>query len=524
MKIRMLLELCFVIFLSIFTLSCTTVAEKKADKKEYISGQQETPFKQPREVPEKDLSTLSEARDRKTESIYTSSVTPELIPAEEDLSPLNEPVSISVSGAPLRDVLRSIAQTVDLNLVITRGVDPETRITLTLKDVTAREAIEIIISSTDYFYEIKDNILYIKATDTRIYEFGHTPVVYTYSVDVGGDILGGTGTTTGKVSGNISLKGSSSEEAMDIWKAIEKGLKQILNISEEGQKTTKASFSINRMTGTIVVTATKPQLKRVETYLNRLKQILNRQVIIEARIVEVRLSEGLRYGINWDSLGNLTYGFRAKFNNFAEIVRSEEPNIELSITRFNFNALLRALEEMGEVRVLSNPRVNLMNGQTALLTVGRSIDIISKVETTTTTTTGTSPLTTFSTETSNILSGIIIGIAPFIHEDGTVSMTITPIISELVKLEQRQIGQVGENRIELSLPTIDLRELSTTVRVRDGEMIIIGGLISTKEETLDNQVPFLGRIPIIGAIFKSHRKVKERKELVIMLKPVIVQG
>jgi|Deesub1362B_J571_1020462.scaffolds.fasta_scaffold00104_7 MSHA type pilus biogenesis protein MshL len=516
MKKGLLIQAIFILLIGIFNPSCTTVREEGTSER--LLSETTMEFQKPEKQIQASQTT---AVQKAPESLPAEG---EFIPAEEEISPLNETVSISVSSAPLKDVLRSIADTVDLNLVMQKGVDPNTPITLSLRDVTAREAIDIILSSTDYFYDIEGNILYVKATDTRVYEFGHTSVIQRYDIDVGGDILGGGGgTETSQITGKVSLRGTSAEEHMDIWKAVEKGLKQILDSSDSGQSTT-ASFSINRMTGTIVVTGTKVQLKKVEKYLNRLKQVLNRQVIIEARIVEVRLNEGLRYGINWDSLGNLTYGFRAKFNNFAEIVKSEEPNIELSITRFNFNALMRALEEMGEVRVLSNPRVNLMNGQIALLTVGRSVNIISRVEITTTATTAATSQTTFSTETENLLSGIIIGIAPYIHEDGTVSMTITPIISELVSLERRQIGEVGQNKIELTLPTVDLRELSTTVRVRDGEMVLIGGLISTKEETKDYQVPFFGRIPIIGSIFKSHSSGKSRSELVIMLKPTIVSG
>ncbi len=508
MKLKRTLYSGFYLIMAVILLSCAGIKEREVVREEVETAPPPAPALPP-----------SGSEQGFGEKVVVSE--PVFIPAEEGLSPLNEPVSISVSGAPLRDVLRSIADAVDLNLVLQRGVDPETKVTISLRNVSARESIEIIISSTDYFYEIKGNVLYVKATDTRVFEFGHTPVVQRYSIEVGGDILGTTGTETSQIKGKVSLSGNSSERTMDIWTAIEKGLEQILQ--DKDPASPKGSFSINRMTGTIVVTGTKGQLKRVQEYIEKLKAVLNRQVVIEARIVEVRLKEGLRYGINWDSLGNLTYGFRAKFNNFAEIVKSEEPNIELSITKFNFNALLRALEEMGEVRVLSNPRVNLMNGQTALLTVGRSTDIISRVQTTTTTAaTAAGTQVTFSTETESILSGIIIGIAPYIHQDGTVSMTITPIISELVGLERRQLGEVGQNRIELTLPTVDLRELSTTVKVRDGEMVVIGGLISTKEETRDNQVPFLGRLPLIGSIFKSHSKQKARTELVIMLKPTVL--
>ena len=164
-----------------------------------------------------------------------------------------------------------------------------------------------------------------------------------------------------------------------------------------------------------------------------------------------------------------------------------------------------------------------MNGQTALLSVGRNTNFISKVETTTTPgSSGTAATTTFSVTTQNVLSGVMIGMAPIVNENGEISMAITPIISDLVKLEDRTVGTVGQNTIQISLPTVDLRELNTTVKIKDGEMVIIGGLIQNRDRTQDNQAPFLGRIPILGYLFKSREVIKEKTELVIMLKPTVV--
>jgi len=164
-----------------------------------------------------------------------------------------------------------------------------------------------------------------------------------------------------------------------------------------------------------------------------------------------------------------------------------------------------------------------MNGQTSLLSVGRNVNFISRVETTTTTAaTGVLPTTTFTVETSGILSGIMIGIVPYISDTGEITMAITPIVSDLIRLEDKTLGKVGENIIQISLPTVDLRELSTTVRVKDGEMVIIGGLMQKKEVSEDSKVPLLGDIPLIGYLFRSRKRLDEKTELVIMLKPTIV--
>ncbi len=186
-------------------------------------------------------------------------------------------------------------------------------------------------------------------------------------------------------------------------------------------------------------------------------------------------------------------------------------------------ALQTRLQSQGEVRVLSNPRVSLMNGQVAMLSVGTSRNYISKVQTTTTTPAGGLPQTTFTTETNSILSGLVIGIVPYINPDGNVSMTITPIISNLTKLESAVIG-TAPNAVTISLPTVDLREMSTTVRVKDGELVVIGGLIQKSESTKDNGIPFLSKIPLLGYLFKSRDQSELRTELVIMLKPQVTKA
>lgn len=460
----------------------------------------------------------------------------DFVPVSEELSPLKTRiVSVSARATPLRDVLYVISESIGLNLVMEKGVDPDIPITLTLKNVPAEDALNTVFSSVDYFYSIKENLLIVKAVDTRFFEFAQPSIIQEYAVDVGGDILGGAttgaGTGTTSIKGNVTQKIQSDKDAFKLWDTIEKAIAIMIVAAggdarlpaAAGDSQIKSNFSINRMTGTIAVTATKKQIERVESYLRELNKILNRQVIIEARIVEVQLSEGLKYGIDWtaldiNNLGQVTFG-TSKFSS----VVGDLPHFQVGVSRWDFSGLLKALQTQGEVRVLSNPRVNIMNGQTALLSAGRNVSFISRVETTTTAAaTGTVPTTTFTVQTSSVLSGIIIGLVPKINENGEISLTITPIVSDLISLIDRTIGKVGENTIQISLPTIDLRELSTTVKVKDNQMVIIGGLIQNRDKLQDSQVPFLGSVPLLGHLFKSRDNVNEKTELVIMLKPKIV--
>lgn len=456
---------------------------------------------------------------------------PEFTPITEDISPLKvRIVDIVARNTPLRDVLHVVAEATSLNFVMDKWVNPETPITLTLKNISAEEALNIIFSSVDYFYTVKDNILFVKAVDSRIFELGHPAIVQNYEFSVGGDILGGTtgGTSGGSnISGNVIQNAKSDTVAFNFWEAIEKSLVSILGITGEqatgaAGSTVQQRVNVNRLPGTIVVTATKRNMERVEEYINTIKRVMNRQVLVEAKIIEVQLTDRLQFGIDWTSVTHIL-GSTVNFStaNFADSSTSG-PVFSMDVTKgSNFSVLLNALKEQGELRTLSNPRVNIMNGQTSLLSVGRNVNFVSKVETTTFST-GTTPTTTFTVTTSSVLSGIIIGIVPYINEIGEISLTITPIVSDLVKLEDKKIGQSGENQIEISLPTIDLRELSTTVKVRDGQLIIIGGLIKKDENLQKNKVPLLGDIPYLGELFTRRDKEESKTELVVILQPQLV--
>jgi hypothetical protein len=401
---------------------------------------------------------------------------PEFVPVKEDISPLQtKVVSIAARNTPLRDVLYTISEAANLNIVMEPGVNPELPITITLRNITVEDALNIIFDSVDYFYSIKDNILIVKAMGTEIFEIGLPNLIQEYKTDVGGDILSGVATGEGgegAIAGNISMTSVSDKVSFQFWDALEKSLKTLLTTKNDEQEwALQPSFTVNRMTGTIMVTATKKDLKKVRDYIANLKKVLNRQVLIEARIVEVQLSEGLKYGIDWNQvskwIGVGTIGIGTE--TFSDVVGSNNPNFQISVTESNnFSLLLKALQEQGEVKTLSNPRVSILNGQTAMLSVGRNVSFISSVETTTTTTEGVTPTVTFTVETSSILSGIIFGLVPYITNEGEITLTITPIVSNLVDLEAKTIG-AGDNLVEIKLPTVDLREMSTTVKVSAGK-------------------------------------------------------
>ncbi len=470
--------------------------------------------------------------------------TPDFSPAIEDATPLrSRVVNIAARNTPLSDVLHVIAEAASLNLIMERGVDPTTPMNFTLKNVTAAQALDMIFSSVDYFYTFRDNALTVKAIDTRLFELGHPALEQRYTIDVGGDMLAGATSATsstsggaggGTAAGSTGVKGAvnqitkSDETAYRFWEAVEKTIAGILRVpvpSAAGAPSLTGApsvtgapfvrpqtFTVNRLAGSVLVTGSKRELEQVGKYIENLKRAIGRQVLVEAKVIEVQLNNNLQFGIDWNYVvGSVTMGTQ----NFASVLPSGGPLTKIAVTSSKFSPVLQALQTQGDVRILSDPRVSIMNGQTALLSVGRSTSFIARVDTTITQ--GLTPITTYTVQTSSILSGMLIGIVPYIDEKGEISMTVTPIVSNLVALNTANVGGL----VSVSLPVVDLREVSTTVKVQNGQTIILGGLISAQESVQDNQVPILGNIPFLGYLFKSRNKQQIKNELVVLLQPIL---
>jgi MSHA type pilus biogenesis protein MshL len=508
--------------------------------------------------------------------------TPDFMPVSEDISPTRvKHVTITARNTPLGDVLHVIAEASGLNLMINQGVLLDLPVTLTLRDVTCENALAAIFSTLDYSYTIRDNMLVVEAITTKIFELGHPALIQSYNLDIGGDILGGASKDSKTIKGSVGQTAKNDAKAFDFWESLEKSLNDMIKkgsttsagstavqsppsvvqaggeVSAAGADRASAdaaraaafaapapeqNITVNRLTGTIVVTATRRNLLMIEDYLHTVKQVLNRQVMVEARIIEVQLTDSLKYGIDWSFLrtvgkfGTLASGFGSALNLpdqlFTEATRAAAnpdsgPSMyRLGLDRSDFQTLLTALKEQGDVKTLSNPRINVMNGQSALLTVGRSTSYLSKI---TSTPGGTAQVgnttyqvITVSTETSSVLSGMLLGIVPYINSMGEITLTVTPIISDLVNLEDKSFG-TGNYQATITIPTVDLREMSTTVKLRNGEMVVIGGLISKKETNSAEKIPLLGDIPGLGNYLFT-RKIKQdyRSELVVVLQPFLV--
>jgi MSHA type pilus biogenesis protein MshL len=528
-------------------------------------------------------------QEMKKQPPFPALKTPDYQPVSDDITPAKTRlVNIQARNSALGDILHVIAETAGLNLIINDGVQQDRSITITLKRVTADDALSTVLNAADYFYTISGNTVTVDATGTKTFELGHPAMVQGFNIDVGGDILGsgaslsasGSGGGSTNIKGTISQTMKSDAKAFDFWESLEKSLqgmlgksdaqsakvetssltnrtsaagvvstsqtktvveqppKQILSTPDTGKTGEDAGprqhLVVNRLTGTIMVTATRKNLHNIESYLNTLRKTLNRQVLVEARVIEVQLRDDLSFGIDWGFISNLkgfgqlAGGYGPAIAGLQAAVDNAAPNFRIgavtSGTNGSISGLLTALKTQGEVKTLSNPRVNVMNGQSALLSVGRNTNYIAKVTSTTTTTAGSAPTVTYSVETGNVLDGIMLGLVPYINNKGEISMTVTPIVSHLVELADATVGGDPANQIKIKVPTVDLRELSTTIKVRNGEIIVIGGLIQNKQDHKDYKVPLLGDIPWLGTFFTRKDNEDSRTELVVVLQPHLVNN
>jgi general secretion pathway protein D/MSHA biogenesis protein MshL len=258
----------------------------------------------------------------------------------------------------------------------------------------------------------------------------------------------------------------------------------------------------------------------VEIYIDNLKEEMYKQIIIEAKILEVQLDNAHRTGIDWSELlsgsaFNVTATFGnedgliydgSSFNNFIDTITIEAKN---------FSLVLDAMSNYGDTRVLSNPRISVMNGQPAVIYVGDNVTYISEVETTTDEGTVTTSATT-----AQAVSGLKLEVYATIMNDDEIILSLIPMISRLTQpIEYRQFGlnQIG-------LPEIRERTMNTIVRLKNGEMLVVGGMITSVDDSSGNKVLGLGDLPGLGKIFGSHGKASQRSELVILLKPKILKN
>jgi MSHA type pilus biogenesis protein MshL len=266
------------------------------------------------------------------------------------------------------------------------------------------------------------------------------------------------------------------------------------------------------MAGSLYVKDSPQVIHSVARLIQHFKETLGRQIQIEARIIEVALGDEYQYGINWEALRSLSDG--ATLLNSASWSIGNGLLLTGQSGEWSLGTVVNALNTFGDTKVVSNPSIRSKHGKPAMISVGTSFTYKKSVETTTTSST-TETDTTTEVEVSTVFDGLILGVVPFIEDNGQISLMINPIKSD-VDRESLEPETVGDGQ-SISLPEVRIKEISTTIDLNNGDVVILGGLIDKQTVTADSGVPFLSAIPVLGYLFKNELRREEIRELVIIL-------
>jgi MSHA biogenesis protein MshL len=395
--------------------------------------------------------------------------------------------------------------------------------------VTLAKALEYILEPLGFTYKIEDRTIYVSKPklETKIFNVNYialkkigTSNVYATPGTIGGSSTtsGGTTTTSSSSGSQVSIK---SETESDLWKSLEENIKTLLSKDKD------AKFVVNKQTMMIFVTDYPKSLKDIEMFLKATEGVLQRQVMIEAKIVEVQLNDDSRQGINWKIIGTKIGEFAIEGQQaFLNPLLSPAVSSTNAITGTPFfrifggdknvdisNTFLDLLRTYGTVETISNPKIATLNNQRAIIKVTTQ-DVY--FETQQTANTGAANPTITSTA-KFIDVGLTLDVTPQVDDKGNIILSVHPIMSE-------RVSNVTAPGIGTPVPVLDVREVDTIVRVREGETIVIGGLIKNRKLNTDTGTKWLMDIPVIGHLFKLNEKEISKSELVIFLTPRIIYG
>jgi general secretion pathway protein D len=496
--------------------------------------------------------------------------------------------TVVVNNVPVKDLLFSIARDTRYNIDLHPGIAG--RVSLNAVQEPLPAILDRIARQAGLRYEMNGRTVSIMP-DTpyvKTYTVNYVNVARntTSSVGVSAQIAStgtGSGTTTGSgqtAAGNSSTTTVSSQSNNDLWSVLADNIRTMLAgtravtqsneeraawlDAERAARTARvsqaeaaskagagaadlftAAFSdqpvgdgkydvaINPIAGTVTVLGTARQQELVQQYLDRVMQSAQRQVLIEATIVEVTLKDQYRAGIDWSKAleGTTGWSINTLGGGSNALAGALTPFIQATYTNpgsNGFSAAIDLLESYGDTRVLSSPKLMALNNQTALLKVVNNLVYFSiDVQAGTTSSTGVvlTP-STYTTTAHTVPVGIVMSVTPQISDHGQVSLTVRPTIT-------RKVGEVADpnpalvtdgTRITNAVPLIQVREMESLLQVRSGQTVILGGLIQDDSNNARDGVPVLSRPKGFGALFGQHERISSQTELVIFLRPIIVSN
>jgi general secretion pathway protein D len=280
-----------------------------------------------------------------------------------------------------------------------------------------------------------------------------------------------------------------------------------------------ANVMVNQETGVISVRGTSRQHQKVQEFISRVTTNARRQVMIEATVVEVTLSDGYQQGIDWTKVGG---GFSMTAPTLPKSATSSVTPFVLKYTNPLGVINLNLLEAYGTTKVLSSPKLSVLNNQTATLKVSTDVVYFNVKGDTTAVGNNAAAIATYTTTPQTVSVGFFMSITPQISDTGTITLSVRPSLSSIEKFVQDPNPALQAGNVTNNVPQIRTREMESMLRLEAGEIGVLGGLM---EDALSNQVgrmPGIGAIPIFGELFNNRNNITQKTELVIFIRPTVI--
>ncbi len=473
-------------------------------------------------------------------------------------APLEPHFDLSVNNAPAQEVFMGLVRGTPYSMIVPPGLTGT--MTLHLKNVTVPEAMNAIREAYGYGYRRRGNRFLVQGLgmQTRIFHINYLDMVRDGESDIrvtssdltqtqtsGTGMSGGgtTSSTTSRQTPSIRVKTISKN---DFWGTLRKSLATIIGTADGRQ------VVVNPQAGLVIVRAMPRELDMVRRYLRQTSKAVDRQVILDAKILDVQLNNQYQTGINWAALqgssifaqtgggtifgGGGTSDIAGNTGSLNPAVAGNTPANVINNTAVSafggvfsiatksadFASFLELLQTEGTVHVLSSPRVSTINNQKAVIKVGGDDYFITGVTSTPFASIGGTATVSSQVDLTPFFSGIALDVTPEINAHNDIILHIHPSVSQVVQRNNTFTLNGQINSLPLASSTI--QESDDVVRARSGQYVVIGGLM--KEESTDNNagVPLLQSIPLLGNLFKDKQAVRVKNELVILLKPTIVNN
>ena len=446
-------------------------------------------------------------------------------------SPLDQPVGpLRFEKTPLPAALRALGRTGQTLIQAEAGITGE--VTIDFAGGTVRAALSALIEPAGLFFEATASGIVVRQRQTVLYAIDYPQLTRSgsgsASITLGGATGGSGGNSRGiqnggsqnLASGNAASDATqvsiSQENQNTFWTTVEAELRTML---KEGD-----SLVLNRFSGVAQIAAPVKRHESIRAFIELVNRRITQQVEIEARIVEVTLRDEQKLGVDWDLAASTLDGVRMQAR--APLDVAGVGGALLGANSFaatlgfgRASSIIQALKQQGEVKTVAQPRLRALNNQTAFIKVGEDRPFFRLQQTTTLQQPGAATAFNQTQETfsvSTITIGTILAVTPQIDGDRMITLDVLPAITRLQAIVTSPDGRQ-------TAPVTEVKQASTIVRLRDGETAIIGGLISEETAATERRIPLLGKLPLIGAAFRSKANLRARTELVIFLTPRLVR-